>query len=159
MADAADETFEQAGSGASASYPKQCSALRKNEYVLIKNRPCKIVDLSTSKTGKHGHAKVHIVGTDLFTSKKLEDVCPSTHNMNVPHVSRIEYQLIDMDSDGFLTLMDDKNNIRDDLKVGDKDPELKKDIESKLKDGVPTMAAVLKAMDEEVIVAVKLGKE
>ncbi|XP_046374154.1 eukaryotic translation initiation factor 5A-like [Haliotis cracherodii] len=159
MADAADETFEQAGSGASASYPKQCSALRKNEYVLIKNRPCKIVDLSTSKTGKHGHAKVHIVGTDLFTSKKLEDVCPSTHNMNVPHVSRIEYQLIDMDSDGFLTLMDDKNNIRDDLKVGDKDPELKKDIESKLKDGVPTMAAVLKAMDEEVIVSVKLGKE
>ena len=28
-------------------------------------RPCKIVDMSTSKTGKHGHAKVHLVGIDV----------------------------------------------------------------------------------------------
>lgn len=58
MADDSDEKFEAVTSGASQSYPKQCSALRKNEYVLIKGKPCKIVDMSTSKTGKHGHAKV-----------------------------------------------------------------------------------------------------
>lgn len=52
------ETFEEAGSGASQSYPMQCSALRKNGHVLIKGKPCKIVEMSTSKTGKHGHAKV-----------------------------------------------------------------------------------------------------
>jgi hypothetical protein len=40
------------------SYPQQCSALRKNGYVMIKSRPCKIMEMSTSKTGKHGHAKV-----------------------------------------------------------------------------------------------------
>ena len=28
-------------------------------------RPCKIVDMSTSKTGKHGHAKVHLVAIDV----------------------------------------------------------------------------------------------
>nr|AEW42981.1 putative eukaryotic translation initiation factor 5A [Haliotis diversicolor] len=159
MADAADETFEQAGSGASASYPKQCSALRKNEYVLIKNRPCKIVDLSTSKTGKHGHAKVHIVGTDLFTNKKFEDVCPSTHNMNVPHVSRIEYQVIDMDNEGYLTLMDDKHGTRDDMKVSEKDVEMRKEFETRLKEELPTLAVVLKAMDEEVVIGVKSGKD
>ncbi|XP_067663196.1 eukaryotic translation initiation factor 5A-like [Haliotis asinina] len=159
MADAADETFEQAGSGASTSYPKQCSALRKNEYVVLKNRPCKIVDLSTSKTGKHGHAKVHIVGTDLFTSKKYEDVCPSTHNMNVPHVSRIEYQVIDMDSDGYLSLMDDKSGTRDDMKVSEKDVEMRKEFEARLKDDVPPIAIVLKAMDEEVVIGIKSGKE
>jgi len=72
----------------------QCSALRKNGFVVIKGRPCKIVDMSTSKTGKHGHAKVHLTAIDIFTNKKLEDLSPSTHNMDVPNVSRKEYQLV-----------------------------------------------------------------
>lgn len=32
---------------------------------IISGRPCKIVEMSTSKTGKHGHAKVHLVGIDV----------------------------------------------------------------------------------------------
>merc|ERR1712227_612201 len=86
--------FDQAGSGASLTYPKQCSALRKNEFVMIKGHACKIVDMSTSKTGKHGHAKVHMVALDIFDGKKYEDICPSTHNMECPTVKRTEYQLI-----------------------------------------------------------------
>lgn len=74
----------------------QCSSLRKNGHVCIKGRPCKIVDMSTSKTGKHGHAKVHLVAIDIFTGKKLEELCPSTHNMDVPNVSRREYQLVSL---------------------------------------------------------------
>jgi len=110
------DEYETSESGAALFYPAQCSALRKNQHCLIKGRPCKIVDMSTSKTGKHGHAKVHLTALDIFTGKKLEDICPSTHNMDVPIVTRTEFQVIDYDEDGkIFTLMDDSGVIREDL--------------------------------------------
>ena len=138
MAD--EDQFESASSGASDTYPKQCSALRKNDFVVIKGRPCKIVEMSTSKTGKHGHAKVHIVALDVFNGKKFEDICPSTHNMEVPVVSRSEYTVISCE-DGYLNLMDDAGVCREDLKCPSKDTELGKEMESKLLSGETFMVS------------------
>lgn len=52
--------FDKGTSGASCTYPAQASALRKNGHVMIKQKPCKIVELTTASPGKHGHAKVRM---------------------------------------------------------------------------------------------------
>jgi hypothetical protein len=44
---------------------------------------CQVVDVSTSKTGKHGHAKCNFTAVDIFTGKKYEDMMPSSHNCDV----------------------------------------------------------------------------
>jgi len=147
-----EEDFAQHGAGASQTFPMQCSALRKGGHVMIKGRPCKIVEMSTSKTGKHGHAKVHLVAIDIFTSKKLEDICPSTHNMDVPNVVRKDYQLVDIDGD-FLSLMDDGGDQREDIKLPE--GELGDEIKTRFEGGDDLMVSVLSAMDEECAIAVK----
>jgi len=119
---------------------------------MIKGRPCKIVEMSTSKTGKHGHAKVHLVALDIFTGKKLEDICPSTHNMDVPNVVRKDLQLIDIDGD-FLSLMDDAGETRDDIKVPE--GELGDEIKERFGNDEGLLVSILAAMDEECAVAVK----
>jgi len=162
MADVDDtEQFEATDSGASGTYPMQAGLVRKNGHMVIKGRPCKVIDVSTSKTGKHGHAKCHFVAVDIFTGKKMEDLVPSSHNLSVPNVLRTEYQIIDCDEDGFASLLCDDGTTKDDLKLPmDSNPSLCEDIKSKLEAAAAdVIVSVLSSMGEELIVAVKDATE
>ncbi|KAG7667791.1 hypothetical protein KSW81_005711 [Nannochloris sp. 'desiccata'] len=164
-----DVHFESADAGASKTYPMQAGSIRKNGHIVIKNRPCKVVDVSTSKTGKHGHAKCHFVAVDIFTNKKVEDLTPSSHNCDVPHVSRTEYTLIDISDDGFCSLMLESGETKDDLTLPSGTDELDKlaiQIKQDFDEGKELIVAVLSvssrsfcnvgfAMGEEMICGVK----
>merc|ERR1712176_1231865 len=116
-----EPTFETADSGASHTYPQQAGEIRKGSFLMIKGRPCKCVEVSTSKTGKHGHAKAHIVALDIFTNKKYEDLCPTSHNLEVPFVKRTEYQVLIADADtGEVSLLLENGETKDDLNLPNK---------------------------------------
>mmetsp|Transcript_9284 Transcript_9284/g.20341 ORF Transcript_9284/g.20341 Transcript_9284/m.20341 type:complete len:167 (-) Transcript_9284:1064-1564(-) len=119
MGDAGEETFESQDSGAAESFPIEAGQIRKGGLIMIKGRPCKVSDVTSSKTGKHGHAKCHFVAIDIFTGKKMEDLVPASHTTYSPFVKKIEYQCMDVDEDGFVSVMDAEGNTREDLKLPD----------------------------------------
>ncbi|URE45606.1 saccharopine dehydrogenase, partial [Musa troglodytarum] len=113
-----------------------------------------VVEVSTSKTGKHGHAKCHFVAIDIFNAKKLEDIVPSSHNCDVPHVNRTDYQLIDISEDGFVSLLTESGNTKDDLKLPT-DENLLAQLKDGFAEGKDLVVTVMSAMGEEQICALK----
>jgi translation elongation factor IF5A len=105
-----DGDFDTADSGAANCVPIAGGDVRKGGFLLIKGKPCKVVDCSKAKVGKHGAAKCQFTGVDIFTGKKLESICPASFSCSEPIVTRIEYQLVDVTEDGFLSLMAKDNS-------------------------------------------------
>ena len=62
------------------------------------------------------------------------------------------FQCVDID-DGYLSLMDDSGETRDDLKLPDGD--IGKEIQEKVDAGETFLVTVLKAMDDEQAIATK----
>ncbi|KAI8495153.1 hypothetical protein Bbelb_271390 [Branchiostoma belcheri] len=153
MSDHEDLEWEPPTVDTSTTYPRQCEYLEKGDFVMLEGRPCKIMEITIAKAGKHGSAKVDLVGTDLFTGKTIEVVSASNMNMDCPKVNRKEYQLIDV-ANGFLSLMDDSGDTRDDIKLPDGD--LGKEISTCIADeDYDYLVCVLKACGEEMAVSLK----
>jgi len=151
----AEETFESVDAGASETIPMEAGQIKKGGYICIKGRPCKVVSVSTSKTGKHGHAKCNFVATDIFTGKKLEDIAPSTHGTTVPNVFKEEYSLLDISDEDYLSLMDANGEVREDLQMPTYPDELVKQIRDGFDAGDTLSVWVVKAMGEENVMSCK----
>ena len=52
--------------------------------VCGKDEPCKIVELTSSKTGKHGHAKISLTATDVAMGRKVERNLRADERVTVP---------------------------------------------------------------------------
>src|SRR3989338_8048886 len=80
---------------------KQASigSLKKGSYVVIDGAPCKVVDIQVSKPGKHGHAKVRMVGVGIIDDKKREIVAPGHDNVDVPIVEKKNAQILSIRSE------------------------------------------------------------
>ena len=147
--------FDQGDSG-SHTYPLSAGAIRKGGHMIIKENPCKIVSVTTSKTGKHGHAKAAITGLCIFTNKKCEDSVPTSHNVDVPNVTKREYNLINIDDEDFLTLEDlESGDMREDIKLSNHKHWIKvnEKIREEFEGGEDLVLTVIKAMGKECVIS------
>lgn len=76
--------------------------------------------------------------------------------MNVPIVTRQDLTVVDINDD-FVSLMDDDGEIREDLRVPEND--VGRELSDKFEEGEEVIATVLKAMDEETIISVKVSNK
>merc|ERR1711924_180320 len=57
----------------------------------------------------------------MGTSKKYEDLCPTSHNMNIPFVKRTEFQVLTADeATGEVSLLLESGETKDDLFLPDR---------------------------------------
>lgn len=72
-----------------------CTAgdIKIGDVVLLKGRPCKIVNLTKSKTGKHGSAKCKMDGLCVLTGQKFCEVEPAHQKMRYAVVQDGSYML------------------------------------------------------------------
>ena len=151
------EEFSDVDAGASNTEALKAGKIRKGDFIVINGKPCKVADVSTSKTGKHGHAKATSVGIDILTGKKYETNCPTTHSVVTPVIKREEWQVTDMDDEGFLTLMNDACEEKLDCKA---EEDMIPGIREALDKGVETvLVTVCSAMDTEKVMDWKTVKE
>merc|ERR1711934_736236 len=85
--------IETTDSGAAAVASVEAGQIRAGGYIMIKGKPCKVKNVSVSKTGKHGHAKCKFAASDIFTGATCEELCPATHGIDVPFVTKKDWQI------------------------------------------------------------------
>ena len=73
---------------------QEVRTLKVGRYMIVDEEPCKIVDYSTSKPGKHGEAKAKIVCIGLFDGAKRTVVHPVKHKVSVPMIDRRAAQIV-----------------------------------------------------------------
>lgn len=68
--------------------------LREGSFIVIDGEPCRIVEISRAKTGKHGSAKAHVVAIGVFTGGKKTLVAPVDQKVEVPIIDKRSAQVI-----------------------------------------------------------------
>jgi translation initiation factor 5A len=112
-----EEEYEKNNYESNNTYPMQAGDLKNNGYIVINGKCCKVIDFTLTKQGKHGATKANIIAIDIFTEKRFEVSYPSSVRVDIPVIKRNEYTIINIDSEGYCTLMDPSGKIRSDLKL------------------------------------------
>jgi translation initiation factor 5A len=63
-------------------------------YIIIDGEPCRVVEISRAKTGKHGSAKAHVVAIGLFSGSKKTLTAPVDQRVESPVIEKRVGQIL-----------------------------------------------------------------
>jgi len=133
-----------------------CARVKRGSLLVIDSRPCKVMNETTSKTGKHGHAKKIITAVDIFNEKKYVTTYSTADTLDAPIVKTVEYQLLSVEDDGYLDLLDDLGNQIGEFRTPDN--VLGKTIRHKYDDGENLNIIIKSALGINMVADYKIDK-
>lgn len=127
---------------------------------MLGDHHCKIIELATSKPGKHGTAKVAFTGIDIFSGKKIEAINQTSDHVVTPVVKKAELEVADISDDNFVALIMPDATLKEDLKLPNNKKEAKKLREAfeSNKDECSVYFTFIRACGQEKIISARMEK-
>lgn len=121
------------------------SSLQKGKSVVIDGVACTVSDMSVSRPGKHGHAKVNLMAVGMLDGKKRNIIMPGHDKIAAPVIENKSAQVLTV-SENIANVMDTESYETFDLTIPD-------ELKSEVVDGCTIMYAII--LDAKVIKSVK----
>lgn len=71
--------------------------MKKGSYIVIDGVACTVTDVSVSRPGKHGHAKVNLMAVGMIDGRKRNLVMPGHDNVEVPIIGKKNAQVLSIE--------------------------------------------------------------
>jgi translation initiation factor 5A len=105
--------------------------LKKGDTIILDGAPCRITDTSTSRPGKHGHAKVNMMAVGILDGKKRQTVMPGHDKVEAPIIEKKNAQV--------LSVSGNMANIMDSETYETMDMEIPEELKADVKEGVEVL--------------------
>jgi len=138
--------------------------LRKGVCVLMCNNmfPCKVVEMKKAKTGKHGGCKIRVIGLDVLTTKKHEDIFNSHDQVSVPAIKKTKYDVKDVKGDHVIlqdvagaVVAKNGSCVEKKVKILPETNEIHADLVQKFRNGQKLSVVVVNVMQQDNVVEVR----
>ncbi|CAF1188395.1 unnamed protein product [Rotaria sordida] len=145
------DLYEFVGINQETQWDDDCSMSQEEQT------PVKVVEVTHSKPGKNGRPKVCLVGIDIFTGNRYEDIRLAADKIQVPHIIKQDYLVADITNDNSVTLFNEETyEFHNEIKLN-KDSNIAGPLLDKFKEDIGQIKiTVLKALGEEQIIAFKV---
>eukprot|EP01111_Echinosteliopsis_oligospora_P012439 TRINITY_DN4248_c0_g1_i1.p1 TRINITY_DN4248_c0_g1~~TRINITY_DN4248_c0_g1_i1.p1 ORF type:complete len:154 (+),score=20.11 TRINITY_DN4248_c0_g1_i1:393-854(+) len=118
-------------------------------YVILKQKPCKVIELTRSKAGKHGTSKIYILGIDIITRSNVEEIFNTEHNVEVLSIQFYDLTLVEITMDGYVVLLvDDLSDSTKEVMVFDDNERVK--IRKMIDEGKQVKVHILSTMGIDI---------
>jgi translation initiation factor 5A len=87
--------------------------LRVGGYVLVEDIPCKVVEIESSKPGKHGAAKMRITAIGIFEGQKKTLLSPGDADVEVPIIERKNVMILSVSGNSAQVMDQNTNEVYD----------------------------------------------